>query len=259
MIIKVLHLYHDLMNLYGEYGNIAVLCRYLEDAGIEVQLDKVSVDDSFNITDYNFVYCGAGTERNQKVALADLISHKDELKIYIENNGTALFTGNSLEMLGKSICDRNGDTFEALSFADFYTYQGGESYKKYISANPNDTELIKNDTRITGDVIFKADFIEKPLVGFVNKCGFIKGNFTPLFNVVYGIGNNRNDKSDGIRINNILGTYLTGPILVKNPAMLDYVVSLITNGNAKNQSYDSQNRGYEMTYRELMKRFNTQG
>ena len=74
MIIKVLHLYHDLMNLYGEYGNIAVLCRYLEDAGIEVQLDKVSVDDSFNITDYNFVYCGAGTERNQKVALADLIS-----------------------------------------------------------------------------------------------------------------------------------------------------------------------------------------
>ena len=56
MIIKVLHLYHDLMNLYGEYGNIAVLCRYLEDAGIEVQLDKVSVDDSFNITDYNFVY-----------------------------------------------------------------------------------------------------------------------------------------------------------------------------------------------------------
>ena len=85
MIIKVLHLYHDLMNLYGEYGNIAVLCRYLEDAGIEVQLDKVSVDDSFNITDYNFVYCGAGTERNQKVALADLISHKDELKTYIKN------------------------------------------------------------------------------------------------------------------------------------------------------------------------------
>lgn len=84
MIIKVLHLYHDLMNLYGEYGNIAVLCRYLEDAGIEVQLDKVSVDDSFNITDYNFVYCGAGTERNQKVALADLISHKDELKTYIK-------------------------------------------------------------------------------------------------------------------------------------------------------------------------------
>ena len=72
-------------------------------------------------------------------------------------------------MLGKSICDRNGDTFEALSLADFYTYQGGESYKKYISANPNDTELIKNDTRITGDVIFKADFIEKPLVDLLKE------------------------------------------------------------------------------------------
>lgn len=255
MIIKVLHLYHDLMNLYGEYGNLAVLCRYLEDAGIEVQLDKVSVGDSFNIADYNFVYCGAGTERNQKVALADLLPHKDELKHYADNNGTALFTGNSLEMLGKNIYDRNGDSFEGLALADFSAYQGGASYNKYITENPDDIELIKNDTRITGDVIFKADFIEKPLVGFVNKCGFIKGSFNPLFKAIYGIGNSRTDKSDGVRINNILGTYLTGPILVKNPAMLDYVVSLITNGNAKKQSYEPQNRGYELTYSELMKRF----
>lgn len=255
MIIKVLHLYHDLMNLYGEYGNLAVLCRYLEDAGIEVQLDKVSVGDSFNIADYNFVYCGAGTERNQKVALADLLLHKDELKTYAEHNGTALFTGNSLEMLGKNIYYRNGDSFEALSLAGFSAYQGGASNKLYLIVNLDDVEVTKNDTRITGDAVFKADFIDKPLVGFVNRCGFIKGNFTPLFNVVYGIGNSRVDKTDGVRINNILGTYLTGPILVKNPAMLDYVVSLITNGNAAKQSYDSQNRGYELTYRELMKRF----
>lgn len=257
MIIRILHLYHDLMNLYGEYGNIAVLCKYLEDAGIEVQLDKLSVGDSFNITDYNFIYCGAGTEKNQKTALADLLTHKDELKVYADNNGTALFTGNSLEMLGNSICDKNGNSFEALSLVDFSAYQGGESYKKYITANPNDSELIKNDTRITGDSIFNADFIEQPLVGFVNKCGFIKGNFNPLFLVAYGIGNSRSDKADGLRMNNILGTYLTGPILVKNPAMLDYVVSLITNGNAKKQSYDSQNRGYELTYKELMKRFSS--
>ena len=255
MIIKVLHLYHDLMNLYGEYGNIAVLCRYLNDAGIETQLDKVSVGDSFNIADYNFVYCGAGTEKNQKVALADLLSHEGELKTYADNNGVALFTGNSLEMLGKDIYDRNGDGFDALSLADFSVYQGGESYNQYIKSNPNDTELIKNDTRITGDVIFKADFIEKQLVGFVNKCGFIKGNFNPLFEVIYGTGNSRTDKTDGVRIKNILGTYLTGPILVKNPAMLDYVVSIITNGQAEKQSYDSRNRGYELTYQELMKRF----
>lgn len=254
-MIKILHLYHDLMNLYGEYGNLAVLCRYLDDSGIEFQLDKMSVGDSFNITDYDFVYCGAGTEKNQKVALADLLSHRDELKRYADNNKTALFTGNSLEMLGNIIYDRNGDNFEALSLANFSAYQGGKSYDKYIAENPTDTELIKNDTRITGDVIFSADFMEKQLVGFVNKCGFIKGNINPLFKVIYGIGNSRTDKNDGIRINNILGTYLTGPILVKNPAMLDYVVSLITNGQAEKQSYDSQNRGYELTYRELMKRF----
>lgn len=255
MIVKILHLYYDLMNLYGEYGNVSVLKKYLEDSGIETELHRVSIGESFNITDFNFVYCAAGTERNQRLALSDLLLHRDELRTYADKGGAALFTGNSLELLGKRIFTRSGESLEGLLFADICTYQGGESFKLYKKENPSDSESIKSDTRVTGDVIFRASFTDKPLVGFVNRCGFIKGSFEPLFEVLHGIGNSPGEKADGVRIGNILGTYLTGPALVKNPALLDYIAALITNGNVKKQSYDSRNRGYELTYRELMKRF----
>lgn len=259
MKIKIIHLYHDLMNLYGEYANAFVLCRHLEDAGAEVELDKVSVGDDFNLLEYDFIYCGAGTEKNLKVALQDFIKHKEELKQYSESGKTALFTGNSLEMLGNAVFDREGDKAEGMALADFYAYQGGESFKCFVEAYPEDKSLADNDKRLTGDAIFTADFIDKPLVGFINKCGFIKGNFTPFLNVRYGSGNNSKDRTDGIRVNNILGTYLTGPLLVKNPPMLSYVISLITDGKLIEQKeYRSELLGYEVTVQELTKRFESE-
>lgn len=256
MKIKILHLYFDLMNLYGEYANVSALCRHLEDSGVEIELDKVSVGDDFNLLNYDFIYCGAGTERNLSIALADFVNHKDELSEYAQNNKPALFTGNSFEMLGESVFNRDGEKLDGMSLANFIAYQGGKGFKYFIEANPDDKILAENDNRITGDAIFTADFIDKPIVGFINKCGFIKGDFTPLLTVKYGIGNNKNDKTDGVRVNNILGTHLTGPLLVKNPPMLSYLISVITNGeDIEEKEYKSELLGYEVTVRELMKRF----
>lgn len=257
MKIKILHLYHDIMNLYGEYANVSVLCRHLEDMDIEAELTKASINnDSFNISDYDFVYCGAGTERNRAVVLSDFLNHKDELSDYCKNGGIALFTGNSFEMLGKRIFTRTGDELECMALADFEVFEGGESYKKFIEENPEEKALAKGDSRLTGDAVFTADFTEKPVIGFVNKCGFVKGKFTPMFGVKYGMGNNNSEKSDGVRINNILGTHLTGPLLVKNPPVLSYVISLLTNGNAEEKKeYKSEVLGYEVTVNELLKRF----
>lgn len=235
MKIKILHLYHDLMNLYGEYANVSVLCRHLEEAGMEVVLDKKSIGDRFSLTDYDFIYCGAGTERNQKVALADFINHKDELKLYSENK-PALFTGNSLEMLGNSIVDKFGVKHEGLGLTDFNATEG--------------------EKRLVGDAVFTADFTDKLLVGFINKCSSIDGVNTPLLNVKYGIGNKPEEKTDGVRINNILGTYLTGPVLVKNPKFLSYVIYLITGVEVGDKlDSKSETEGYNVTVNELMKRF----
>ncbi len=259
MKIKILHLYHDLMNLYGEYANISVLRRHLEDAGAKTELDKVSVGDDFALPEYDFIYCGAGTERSLTAALSDFIRYRDDLREYAGSGKVALFTGNSLEMLGNNVFDREGKKFDGMALADFSAYQGGESYKAFIESNPEDKQLADSDKRLACDAVFTADFTDKPIAGFINKCGFIKGSFTPFLNVMYGIGNNNSEKTDGVRINNIMGTHLIGPLLVKNPPVLSYVISLITGGELTEQKeYASEMLGYEVTVRELIKRFSAE-
>ena len=79
-MIRILHLYHDLLNLYGEYGNISILKKHLEDQGEEVTVEKKSIGDDFSFEDYDFIYSGAGMESNTMVALKDLKKRKDSLK-----------------------------------------------------------------------------------------------------------------------------------------------------------------------------------
>ena len=176
--MKILHLYHDLMNLYGDYANISALCRMLETNGVEYTLDKQSLGFEVNLLDYDFIYVGSGTEQNQKLALSHLMEYKDDLKAYIEQGKFALFTGNSFEMLGKSINGFLGD-FEGLGIFDFATTE-------------------QNKTRKTADAIVKFEGLDTELVGFINKCSEISGIKTPLFEIERGLGNINNEKTEGI-------------------------------------------------------------
>ena len=83
--MKLLHLYHDIMNLYGDYANIAAMKRILEKSGAQVALDKRTLGDDVRFSDYDFVFIGSGTERNRNVVLADLRRHADALRAYIDS------------------------------------------------------------------------------------------------------------------------------------------------------------------------------
>ena len=102
-MIKMLHLYYDIMNLYGDYGNVSILKKHLEDQGFEVILDKKTIEDYVNIDEYDFIFIGSGTERNLDVVLNDINKYKEKLKEYIDKEKVILLTGNSFEMFGKSI------------------------------------------------------------------------------------------------------------------------------------------------------------
>ena len=233
--MKILHLYHDLMNLYGDYANVLALQRLLNNNGIETVIDKLSVSDSAKLSDYDFIYIGSGTERNQKLVLEDLRKYKDELKKCIDNGKVILMTGNSFEMLGKSLTDSGGKTVEGLGFFNFASVE-------------------QNKTRVTGDVIYSCDFLTQPLVGFVNKCSEIRGIEKPLFSVQMGLANFDGDKSEGIRKNNLFGTHLTGPVLIKNPHFLAYLAEIIL-GRAPQTDYLTFERaGFDVTLGELKKR-----
>lgn len=234
MIIKILHMYYDLMNLYGEYGNIKILESHLKDAGVEVIVDKKTVGDNFKINDYDFIYIGSGTEKNQAVVLEDLKKHKNELKQYIESNKYALFTGNSFEMLGEKI-----ENNVALNIFDF--------------------KVLRTKDRITSDVILSSKYFKNEVVGFINKMSNIINNHNPLFQVIFGIGENENNDYEGIKYKNLYGTYVSGPIFIRNPEFLKSIMLGICESKDKKfkckvKSYKNEEEGYLLVLSELMKR-----
>ncbi len=200
--MKILHLYYDLCNLYGDYGNLAMLERKLSEKGAQVTVDRLSVGDDINFSDYSLVYIGSGTELNQKVALKDIVKYKNDIKSALDNGTILLTTGNSFEIFGKEITDLDGNRFEGLGFFGF--------------------SVTESDKRIVTDAKCKTDIINDTVIGFVNKSSEITGVDTPMFAMEEGYGNCKDDSGEGIVYGNFYGTHIIGPVLVRNPALCDF-------------------------------------
>lgn len=239
MAVKILHLYSNLMNLYGEYANVSILQRHLNEQGLECEICKTDSCKDVNFFDYDLIYIGSGTEKAQKRALADLMTKKDEFTAAADSGKLILLTGNAFEMIGKSITDAYGNRFEAICLSPFETV---ESY----------------DKRLTGDAVFTCKFIPEKFVGFINKCSFTSGVDKPLFSALMGIGNDKDDRNEGVRYKNVFGTHLIGPLLVKNPHFAGYIIQLLTK-DIKGFEYKEtisqyEQEAYQTTLKELCQR-----
>ena len=200
-IMKILHLFHDLMNLYGEYANTLALQKALSEKGRAAEIEKLSIDDTFDFSDFDLIYIGSGTEKNQKVALEYLRPYAEQLKTALNEGKLILATGNSFEMFGEKITDRNGKEYEGLKLFGFTVTEGTE--------------------RIVEDVT--AEFEENKVIGFINKASKIEGVEKPLFVIKQGVGNSdRSANVEGIRHGGFYGTHIIGPLLMRNKCMADY-------------------------------------
>ena len=232
--MKILHLYYDIMNLYGDYGNVSVLERLIAQSGTDCKVVKKSLGDDVDFNDYGFVFIGSGTEKNQKLVLEDFKRLADGFKAYVEADKPALLTGNSFEMLGKTITDCDGGEHSGLGMFDF-------------------TVTEQNKTRMTADAIFECDFLDRPLVGFVNKCSQITGIIDHAFTVKRGLADNESDKTEGLKYKNLIGTHLTGPVVVKNPHFAEYLASQLISGEINSECLELAKKGFEVTLAELSK------
>jgi len=235
--MKLLHLYHDIMNLYGDYANVSAMERILEKSGEEVAVDRLSLGDNAVLSDYDFIFIGSGTEKNQKTVLSDFVRYKDDLAEFIKSGKVLLMTGNSFEMLGKTITDGHGNVYEGLGLYDYTTVEF-------------------TGKRMTADIICedRTGSLDKKLVGFINKSSAIYGIKTSLFKIRFGIGDNEGYHTEGIRDNNFFGTHITGPILMKNPHFLIYMASLILGREPSADHLTYEQKGYETTLRKLSER-----
>ena len=115
MTVYIGHLYYDLMNLYGEIGNIKALKYSLENAGVKVVIDNLSINDDIDFSKYDILYIGSGTENNELIIINDIKKYKNELKKYIEDNKFVIATGNSIELFGKTIFNKK--EYKALNIS----------------------------------------------------------------------------------------------------------------------------------------------
>lgn len=208
MELKIIHFYPDLMSLYGSYANVAVLKRQLEAMGNTVTVETVQPGAEAGLIDPDFIFMGAGTERAQKAALADFVRYGSAVKTAAEDGVSMLFAGTAMELLGKSITDDAGKEYAGIGLTGFTTVQ---SKKRFVE-----------------DVYGSTDLYPEAVVGFVNKSSVISGVETPLLTAVQlGYGNEGLKTPEGFRYRNVIGSHLTGPILVKNPRLLDRVISAI--------------------------------
>lgn len=220
-MIKIAHLYYDLMNLYGDNGNIKALKQQLEHQGVKVKISFLSIGDKIDFNEYDLFYIGPGTDYNQKLVLKDLIKYKKEIKIAIENNKFFLVTGNTLDMFGKYILTENNKKIKTLDIFDYYSKE--ESF------------------RLVDEVVAKCAYSKDYILGFQNQNSTMHGIKNPLFSIIKGIGSYPNATKEGIIYNNFIGTYLIGPLLVRNPELLKYLTKQLIyskNINFKFRSFD---------------------
>ena len=207
MTVRIAHLYNDLMNLYGDSGNVKALIKALESQGIEVHLEKISVDNEINFDEYDVFVIGSGTESNMLRCLHNLRMYKENVKNAIEKGKIFLCTGNAIEMFGKSITSMDGSLYNGIDMFNF--------------------EVVQKKDRLVSEYLYSCSLINKHVIGFQNRSGIIDNYEFNLFEIVRGIGNDGENKMEGIHYKNFFGTYTIGPLLVRNPAFLKYFVRLI--------------------------------
>ena len=237
MELTIVHLCPESMSLYGEYANLAVLRRRMEALGVETRIRALTVEDEPDFAGAGLIYMGAGTERMQKHVLAAAAPWGPALREAAGNGAMLFFTGNAMETLGASVKDAAGRTWPGFGLADFETEE--------------------SQRREPGDVIAESAFWDAPAVGFMNKCSVTRGIREPMFPALrLGFGNEREKGPEGYASGNVLGTHLTGPVLVKNPAFLDWLTRRVFSlqGWACPEELPPlphQQEAYEVTLREL--------
>ncbi len=210
--LKILYLYPDMLELYGDYGNIQVLKYRIESRGYKAIIDKYSIgDDSPNFNDYDIVFAGGGADNEQSILAEDLVKYKDNIKEAVENGVFFLLICGAYQLFGKYYKGVEGNIIPGLEVFDYYTV-----------ANPD------RKKRCIGNIVIESDLentnIKTKIIGFENHGGQTFDISNSFGNVLFGNGNKFGDTEEGFFKNNVIATYLHGPLLSKNPELADYII-----------------------------------
>lgn len=208
--LKILYLYPDMLELYGDYGNIQVLKYRIESRGYQAVIDRYSIGDNApNFNDYDIVFAGGGADNEQSILAEDLVKYKENIQEAVQNGVFFLLICGAYQLFGKYYKGVEGNIIPGLEVFDYYTV-----------ANPD------RKKRCIGNIVIDANLndLKTKVIGFENHGGQTFNISNSFGKVLFGNGNKFGDSEEGFFKNNVIATYLHGPLLSKNPELCDYII-----------------------------------
>ena len=201
-------MYHDLMDLYGDKGNIETLRYRASKRGINVIVDTCTLQEERNIEDYDIFFLGGGADKEQTLIYKDLLERKKSI-LKAKESGTAfLLICGGYQLFGQYYLDQDGQKIDGLGIYDYYT------------------ESSDRDHRCIGNIVVEDNIHDKKVtvVGFENHGGQTKEVSNPFGKVLVGHGNTFDSGFEGYMDTQTIATYMHGPLLPKNPDIADEVI-----------------------------------
>lgn len=202
--ITILQLYPRDMNIYGDHGNLLVLQRRLEWYGYDPIVIAYNVGDTLP-KDVDIIVGGGGQDSGQEKIHADLLKIAPQLKAWAEAGVPMLLVCGLYQLFGTFFKTSKDKTLEGIGILDVKTYGTNE--------------------RLIGNIITSSEEFGE-IIGYENHSGqtFLGDNAQPLAKTIKGAGNNSEDGHEGARYKNVIGTYLHGSLLPKNPRLADFLI-----------------------------------
>lgn len=210
--LNIAHLYPELLNIYGDMGNIYAIKKRCEWRNISAEVYNINQGADINPDLFDIYFIGGGQDKQQIDVAKELQKQKENLKQAAENNAVMLAICGGYQLLGKYYLPHKGEKLEGIGILNAYTIAGNK--------------------RFIGNVTVKSNFLSpETIVGFENHSGltYLEEGTTPIGKVITGNGNNGKDLTEGARYKNVFGTYLHGSLLPKNPQFADYLIKLALN------------------------------
>jgi len=210
-VLRVCALYPELMNIYADRGNIAVLRARCEWRGIGFEMVSASLGDAFDPAAHDLFYLGGGQDRDQVAVAGDMVATKqDALHAAADRGAVVLAVCGGYQLLGHSY-QLGDEELPGVGLVDLHTVR-------------------EPGPRLIGNCAIEADLGEgeRVIAGFENHGGrtYLGAGERPLGRVIAGHGNNGRDGHEGVRRGNVIGTYLHGPLLPKNAWLADRLIEL---------------------------------
>jgi lipid II isoglutaminyl synthase (glutamine-hydrolysing) len=208
--LRLCHLYPGEMNIYADRGNIAVLERRLAWRGLALEVTELGLGDRIEPGRHDLFYLGGGQDRDQAVVADDMVATKAEaLHAAVAGGAAVVCVCGGFQLAGHGYTGSDGSRMPGVGILDLDTVAG--------------------PTRLIGDLVIEADLDGERhrLVGFENHAGRTRlgPGCRPLGRVVSGHGNNGDDGGEGGVSGRVVGTYLHGPLLPKNPWLADRLIA----------------------------------